>query len=144
MQKRGNTKTHSKSMDGDKITVGNVTKSTGVAIGRGAKATVTQTTGASASEIAKAFAALNAKVDALPEGPDKEIAKNAAQGLEGEAKKGTQASEANITKWFNFLAQSSSDAFDVAVTTFSNPIAGLSLAFKKIAERAKAERQTKK
>ncbi len=129
---------------GDKITVGYISKSTGVAIGRGTQATGTQTTGVSAEEIAKAFAAINAKVNALPEGPDKTVAASAVKALQDEAQKGEKASEANVSKWFNFLAQAAPDAFDVAVATFANPIAGLGVAFKKIAERAKKEREEKK
>ncbi len=129
---------------GDDITVGDISQSTGVAIGRGAQATVGSTSGATPEEIARAFALLNDKVNALPEGPEKEIAHNAVQGLQGEAEKGDKASESNVDKWFRFLAQTAPDAFQVAVATFSNPIAGLGLAFKKIADRAKASgpRQT--
>ena len=128
----------------DKIMVGNISKSTGVAIGRGAQAKVTQTAGASAEEIAKAFAAINAKVNALPEGPDKTVAASAVQALQDEAKKGEKASESNVKKWFDFLAQAAPDAFEVVAATFANPIAGLGVAFKKIAERAKADKQGKK
>jgi hypothetical protein len=144
MPKKPGTKPGADNSRGDKITVGNITKSTGVAIGRGAQATATQTIGVSAEEIAKAFAAITAKVNTLPEGPDKSVAASAVQALQVEAQKGDKASEANVKKWFDFLAQTSSDAFDVAVATFSNPIAGMSVAFKKIAERAKADRQAKK
>ncbi len=136
MQKKPSSKS-----SGDKITVGNISKSTGVAIGRGAQATVTQTTGASAEEIAKAFAAINAKINALPEGPDKTVAASAVNALQDEAQKGEKASEASVNKWFNFLAQAAPDAFDVAVASFANPIAGLGMAFKKIAERAKAGKE---
>ncbi len=129
---------------GDKISVGNISKSTGVAIGRGAQATVTQTMGVSAEEIAKAFAAINAKVNALPDGPDKTVAARAVKALQNEAQKGEKASEANVSKWFNFLAQAAPDAFEVAVATFANPMAGLGMAFKKLAERAKKEREEKK
>jgi hypothetical protein len=40
----------------------------------------------------------------------------------------------------SFLAETASDAFDVAVATFTNPITGLSMVFKKVAERAKSEK----
>ena len=128
----------------DKITVGNISKSTGVAIGRGAQASVKQTTGASAEEIAKAFAAISAKVNALPEGPDKTVAASAVKALQDEAQKGEKASESNVEKWFDFLAQAAPDAFEVAAATFANPIAGLGVAFKKITERAKVDKQGKK
>lgn len=56
------------------INVGNITNATGVAVGHGAQATVTQI-GASKDEIAKAFAPILEKVNALPDGPDKGMAK---------------------------------------------------------------------
>ncbi len=121
---------------GDDITVGDISQSTGIAIGRNAHASVTSG-GATPEEIARAFAILRAKVDALPAGPDKQAAQSAVNGLQAEAAKGDQASESNVEKWFRFLAQTAPDAFEVAVATFTNPIAGLGLAFKKIAERAK-------
>lgn len=141
MPKQRGAKRQTNDAHSDNITVRNITKSTGVAIGRGAQAKVTQTTGATAEEIAKAFAAITAKVNALPDGPDKNVAASAVEALQDEAKKGEKASDANVRKWFNFLAQSAPDAFDVAVATFANPIAGLGLAFRKIAERAKEDRQ---
>lgn len=124
------------------ISVGNISSSTGVAIGHGAQATVTQG-GPSADEIAKAFAAITQKVNAMPDGPSKTIAQQAVQGLEAEAKKGDKADEKVVGDWFNFLAQTASDAFDVAVTTFANPIAGIGMVFKKVAERAKEDKAKK-
>ena len=123
------------------IKVGNISSATGVAIGHGARATVNQ--GASAEEIAKAFAAITEKINAMPEGPKKTMAQTAVQGLGEEAKKGDEADEAKVNEWMNFLAQTASDALDVAVTTFANPIAGLGLTFKKVAERAKEEKAKK-
>ena len=64
--------------------------------------------------------------------------------LQDEAQKGDKASEANVKKWFNFLAQTAPDVFQVAIATLANPIAGLGVAFSKIAERAKAEQTAKK
>ncbi len=119
------------------INVGNITNSTGVAIGPNAQATVTQ---ASGGDLDQVFAVLLDKVKALPDGPDKGIAQNAVQGLESEARKGERANESTISKWLNFLAQTAPDAWEVAVDTFLHPIKGLSTAFKKIAERAKAGR----
>ena len=131
-----------KSPNSGNIKVGDISNATGVAIGHGAQATVTQG-GASAEEIAKAFAAITQKVNALPDGPSKTMAQTAVQGLEAEAKKGDKADEKAVGDWFNFLAQTASDAFDVAVTTFANPIAGVGMVFKKIAEKAKEEKAKK-
>jgi hypothetical protein len=130
------------STESGNITIGNISHATGVAIGHGAQATVNQG-GNSEAEIAKAFAAISEKVTAMPEGPKKVMAQAAVQGLEKEARNGEQADEAKVNEWMGFLAQIASDAFDVAVATFANPIAGIGLVFKKIADRAREEKSKK-
>jgi len=129
---------HGDRVAGDKITVGDIAGSAGIAIGRGAQATAAQ--GLSGDEIAQAFAALAHQVAGMPEGVDKNIARNAVQGLEEEARK-EKPDEKGIRKWLGFLADTAPDAWQVAVDTFANPIKGLSTAFIKIAERARAERK---
>ena len=121
------------------IYLGNITGSTGIAIGRGAQATVT--TGLSGDEIAKVFAALVQQVNALSDGPDKDIAQSAVQGLKAEAEKGDKAEESTVSRWFSFLAQTAPDAWEVAVETFKNPIKGLSTVFQKVAAKAKRDRE---
>src|SRR5262245_29973683 len=111
-----------------------------MAVGRGAQAIVNETKGPELSdELKRAFENLAQKASALTEGPEKDIAKSAVTALETEAKLGNNAKESNVTKWLNFLAQASPDIWDVAVATFVNPITGLGLAFKKVADRAKKE-----
>lgn len=126
------------------IHVGDISGGTGFAIGQGAQAIVTQTSGAAADEIARAFSALHQKVSALPEGLDKSVAQNAVQALEAEAHKGEQAAESQVQKWMNFLAETAPDAWEVAVDMFTNPIKGVGTVFKKIADKAKSEQGTKK
>ncbi|HSG45102.1 MAG TPA: zinc ribbon domain-containing protein [Anaerolineales bacterium] len=126
---------------GDSINVGDINNSTGVAVGKNNQVSFTQ--GASAEEIIKAFALMNEKVNALPEGPQKTMAETAIQGLKEEAEKGEEADESKVREWMSFLAETASDAFDVAVASFTNPIAGLSMVFKKVAERAKSEKKKK-
>lgn len=89
-----------------------------------------------AEAIAKAFQPLLEKVSAMPEGPAKTVAKGAVEGLQEEAKKGDKAEEGKVQGWFSTLAAIAPDALEVAVSTFINPVQGLSLAFKKIAEKA--------
>jgi hypothetical protein len=125
------------------ITVGDINEATGVAIGHGAKAIVTQTSGAG-DEIAKAFAAILQKVEVMPEGPAKDDAKGAVNKLEAEARKGKQADEGRVRRLLTFLVEASPDVWDVAINTLVNPITGVGTVFKKIAERVKAERETKK
>ncbi len=121
------------------ISVGNITGSKGVAIGQ-ASVTITEGGAGRSDEIAQAFTRLADFVEKLPASPSKVIAQQAVQGLDTEAKKGEQADEKAVGDWFSFLAQTAPDVFDVAVATFANPIAGLSLAFKKIADRARQEK----
>ncbi len=98
--------------------------------------------GAPADEIAAAFLKLYQGIEQkVPDPADRAEALETAKKLETEAHKGDQADEKRVERWFNFLAEISPDVFDVAVTTFTNPIAGVDKVFQKIAERAKAARK---
>lgn len=121
------------------ISVGNISNATGVAIGHNAQANVTQID-ASKDEIAKAFAPILEKVNALPDGPDRGVAQSAVKALEVEARKGDQADEKTVTKWLGFLAETAADAWDVAVSTLANPILGVGKVFQLIAAKAKEEK----
>ena len=79
-------------------------------------------------------------VQAKPESPEKTLAQTAVQGLETEAAKGEDADEGKVQTWFDHLGNMAPDIFEVAVDTFTNPIKGISTVFKKVAERAKAEK----
>ncbi|MBK9008064.1 MAG: hypothetical protein IPM31_13865 [Anaerolineae bacterium] len=93
-------------------------------------------------EIKNAFTVLHNKVELIPNGADKEIAKTAVKELELEASQGEKASEKVISKWLKFLLEVAPDAWEVAIDTFLNPIKGLSTVFKKVAEQSKKEQQT--
>ena len=105
-----------------------------LAVGKGAKAIVNQSK--EPGDLDQVFDILTQKVAELNEGPEKEIAKSAVTALQTEAKLGDNAKEDNVSKWLNFLAQTAPDIWDVAIATFTNPVAGLGMAFKKVAERA--------
>lgn len=79
----------------------------------------------------------------MEEGVEKTIAQTTVQGLKEEAEKGEKADETRVQKIFKSLLNVAPDAWDVVVTAFVNPVAGVGLAFKKIAERAKAEQAQK-
>ncbi len=85
------------------------------------------------------FLDLDLLVEALPAGPKKSMAKTAIDGLKTEAQKGDQADSSHVQKWFDYLASIAPDIFDVAVTTFLNPIQGLSKVFRKIAKKAQED-----
>ncbi|MGB8645439.1 MAG: hypothetical protein WCF84_09390 [Anaerolineae bacterium] len=70
---------------------------------------------------------------------EKQDAKEQIVKIEDEAKKGAQADKSRLEKLINALAAIAPDIFEVAVTTLSNPLAGVGLALKKIGDRAKIE-----
>lgn len=130
----------SQSNTGGDIKVGDITNAQGIAIGHHAKATVTEIGNDWTPELEKIFSTLLDKVYALSDGPEKNVAENATKALEAEAKKGDKAEEGTVRKWLHFLAETAPDAWEVAIDTFIHPIKGLSTVFRKVAERAKAER----
>ena len=109
-----------------------------IAVGKGAQAIVNQNK--DVNEFNQVFVILTQKVTELPESSDKEVAKSAITALQAEAKLGDNAKESNVAKWLSFLAQTAPDIWDVAIATFASPVAGLGMAFKKVAERAREEK----
>lgn len=124
----------------ENITIGDISGGVGIAIGTGAKAVVSQSHGIQADEIAHAFSALEKALASMPDSPRKEAAAGAVETLEKEARKGEKADESQARKWLDFLVEMAPDVGEVAIDTFINPIKGVGTVFKKIAERAKAER----
>lgn len=125
------------------ITIGNISGGTGFAIGRRAQVVVNQHTGEDIDQISALFKTLEQIIDTIADESDKKVAENAIETLEEEARKGEQADEKTVKKWMNFLAETAPDAWEVAIDFFINPIRGVSTVFKKIAERAKLEREHK-
>ena len=120
------------------VSVGSISNVSGGQINvAGGNIQATQSSDSGGLTIAQAFELLNKKLEALPEGPNKAMAVTAVQGLKTESEKGDQADESKVEQWFKFLAQMAPDVLEVAAATFVNPIAGLGVAFKKIAEKAK-------
>ena len=96
-----------------------------------------------AAVIEKLFTELNQRIEKMEDGVEKTIAQTTVQGLKEEAEKGEKADETKVQKMFKSLLNVAPDAWDVAVAAFVNPVAGVGMAFKKIAERAKAEQAQK-
>lgn len=130
-------------VSGDKISVGNISGSQGIAIGRGAWATVTSNQGeADAEAIAAAFARLYQAVsESLASAAQKAVAQQALEKLDQEAQKGESANEAEVQQWFHVLATMLPDIAEVAIDTFLNPIKGVSTVFRKIAAKAREQHQ---
>jgi hypothetical protein len=129
---------HGDKVGGDKITVGDISGSSGVAIGRGARATVTH--GLGGDELASLFAAVYRQVEARREDPDvdKEELAGVVQQVEAEAAKGEAANPAKVERWLGNLAAMAPDILDVTVACLTNPAAGVAAVIRKVAERAKA------
>ena len=82
------------------------------------------------------------KLASIIDDPDiNEEVESTISWLEKEAKKGDEADEKKVQRWFSFLAEAAPDIWDVAVTTFANPIAGIGTVFQKVAKRAKEDRE---
>lgn len=92
-------------------------------------------------DVKNAFTVIQNKVELIPNGSYKEIAKTAVKELEFEASQGEKANEKVISKWLKFLFEVAPDAWEVAIDTFMNPIKGLSTVFRKVAEQSKKEQQ---
>jgi hypothetical protein len=130
---------HGDKVGGDKITVGDISGSTGIAIGRGAQASVTQ--GLGGDEIAKLFDAVYQQIEARPEDPDvdkKELTET-VQKIQGEVAKGEEANPNRVERWLKTLAIMADDIFEVTVACLSNPVAGVATVIRKVTEKAKEE-----
>ena len=104
---------------------------------------VTNAGGLDPAVLEKLFAGLNQKIEKMEDGVEKTIAQTTVQGLKEEVEKGEKADETKVQKMFNSLLNMAPDVWEVAVATFVNPVAGVGMAFKKIAERAQAEQAQK-
>jgi len=116
---------------------GNVTTKGGDFVGRDK---ITQQ-GADAGALARAFAAFYQAVQQQPDLPpeDKADARAELQEVEAELRKGAEADEGFIRRRLRNLQRMAPDIYDVVLTTFANPLAGLGMVAKKIAEKMQAE-----
>jgi hypothetical protein len=126
---------------GDQIKVGNISGSKGVAIGRQAQATVTESYGVTGAELTKLFATVYQRIDARPPDPDVDKAELAetVQKVEEEAKKGEEANPNRVQRLLKTLGLMAPDILEVTLACLTSPVAGITTALKKVAEKAKAE-----
>src|SRR6266545_7661091 len=102
-------------------------------------------TGLSALEIKQLFDDLYAKIETRPETPaaDKEDLKAEVKEIQSTvteaAQKNEKMDEGFLSRRFRNIARMAPDVLDVVVATLGNPLAGLGVAARKIAEKAKAE-----
>lgn len=128
------------------IKVGNISDISGsVNIAAGNITTHHTTAGLSAAEIKQLFDGLYANIDASTKisSSNKEDLKaevKEIQSMVTEAgKKNGKVDEGFLARRFRNIARVAPDVLDVVVATLGNPLAGLGVAVKKIAEKAKEE-----
>lgn len=122
---------------GDTIQVGPITGSTGVAIGRGASATVTS--GATPADLAAAFALIYKQIDARPVDPqvEKDELVETVQRIEKEAGKGAAADEGKLGRWVKNIAGMAPDILDVMAAALGGPLSAAGVILQKVVARAK-------
>lgn len=128
------------------VNVGDISNISGnVNVAGGNITTHQTTTGLSAAEIKQLFDGLYKDIDARPELPraDKEDIKAEVQEIQSTvtqaAQKNEKIDEGFLSRRFRNIARMAPDLLDVVVATLANPLAGLGVAAKKIAEKAKEE-----
>jgi hypothetical protein len=110
-----------KTVHGDDIRVGNMTGNTGVAIGRGAQATVNTTTGITGAELNQLFAPLMEAVRTAP--PDKQAtAMQTAEALKAETAKGNGANDNRLADLIEGLVDLVPGAVSAVVSAFTSPV----------------------
>jgi hypothetical protein len=128
------------------VRVGNVSDISGNMNIAGGNITTHQTTiGLSTAELKQLFDQLYAAIDSRAETPtaDKEDLKAEVKEIQytvTEAAKNNEKVDAGfLSRRFRNIARMAPDVLDVVVATLGNPLAGLGVAVKKIAEKAKEE-----
>ena len=69
---------------------------------------------------------------------DKTRLENQVKKIEAEAAKGSAADTGKLEKWIKTLANMAPDIVEVMAASLAGPVAGFTLVFKKIVERARA------
>jgi hypothetical protein len=128
------------------VRVGNISDTRGNVNVAGGNITTHHTTaGLSAAEIKQLFDSLYTKIETRPETPtaDKEDLKAEVKEIQATvteaAQKNEKVDEGFLSRRFRNIARMAPDLLDVIVATLGNPLAGLGVAVKKIAEKAKGE-----
>lgn len=128
------------------VGVGNISDISGnVNVAGGDITTHNTVTGLSAAEIKQLFDDLYTKIETRPGTPaaDKEDIKAEVKDIQATVteavKKNEKVDESFLSRHFRNIARMAPDVLDVVVATLGNPLAGLGVAVKKIAEKAREE-----
>ena len=99
----------------------------------------------SATDIKQLFDSVNSKIDALPQ-LDKAVKEDAKEEIKDIQENITEAvtnkgnlDESFLTRRFRSIARMAPDILDVIVATITNPLGGVGVAVKKIADKARVE-----
>jgi hypothetical protein len=131
------------------VRVGNISDISGnINVAGGNITTHQAVTGLSAAEIRQLFDSLYSQIDARANTSpaDKEDIKAEVKEIQftvtQAAQKNDKIDEGFLSRHFRNLARMAPDVLDVVVATLGNPLAGLGVAARKIAEKAKEETST--
>jgi hypothetical protein len=91
-------------------------------------------------EMEDLFKHLNRKIRRRRKGSqvDKARLENQVKKIEAEAAKGSAADPGKLERWIKTLANMAPDIVEVMAASLAGPVAGFTLVFKKIVERARA------
>jgi hypothetical protein len=130
---------HGDQVGGDKISVGDISGSQGVAIGRNARVSIRS--GMSAQELSEVFSVIYQKIESRPPDPlvEKEEIAEQVKRIENEVAAGETAEPAKVERWLRNLATMAPDILDVTVAALTGPAAGIYVAIRKIAQKVKED-----
>jgi hypothetical protein len=130
---------HGDRVGGDIISIGNISNSQGVAIGRGAQVRIQ--TGINAQELSAVFSSIYQKIELRSPDPliEKEEITDRVKRIENEVGTGEKAQPSKIERWLRDLAAMAPDILEVTVAAITSPIAGISMAVQKIAQKVREE-----
>lgn len=140
-----------KSREPEGVNIGDISNISGNVNVAGGNITTHHTvTGLSAAEIKQLFDGLYSQIDARANTSpaDKEDIKAEVKEIQSTvteaAQKNEKIDESFLSRRFRNIARMAPDVLDVVVATLGNPLAGLGVAAKKVAEKAKEETNTSK
>lgn len=130
---------HGDKVGGDKISVGNISGSSGIAIGRGAQAHVQQ--GISDDSLKAFFQIVHRTVQERPEDPNVGRAEIEAevQKIETETTQQAEPNENKLERWIKNLASMAPDIVDVMAASLAGPVAGATAVLQKVINRVKQD-----
>ena len=127
--------------EGDHISIGNITGSSGIAIGRAARAHVDIRQGADPQQVAALFQAVYERIGQSAHPPAlQSVIQQQVKALEEEAGAGDSADPTVVENAFTVLKSIAPDILEVAAAALASPVAGLSRVVQKVAAHVRADR----